>query len=400
MTRTEKYKMNYSQIKKRSNSEKWDRNYLTKKTNKHAGCWKAVRDPFSKKLLRIMDPSGKSYTIIPTYNGGKLDFFHWDDFKAQHDNAHPDCWNAVRNPITNDVTGVIDSFGYIYNIEQDNAELVIENRGPKVEVLSFNDLEEAWIGADDLEEDYQQRGTLVWDLDWGKVTTDPKELTYIYVWCTKAINDLATYQYEISTGTKWLEKPSGSTHNNGRKVFYMNRPMREASSILQRFALGGVEVDHSVCKVTLGEWPNERPIQVNHCVVADSSLPLSLPTQSQNKDCDTSSPTNALIELTVQSKIDSGDSVTVDINLELIRDILETGECPNNVHGSFKPLNGVAGMNDESMSFSPLPSQHHLKRYENHVSDINCQIIGLAMDVEDSYDLKDEFGYTDASETW
>jgi len=382
--------MNHSRIKKRNNSsEKWDRNYSNKKRNKHLGCWKAVRDPFSKKLLRIMDPSGRSYTIIPTYNGGKLDFFQWDDFKAQQDSNHPDCWNAVRNPITNDVTGVIDSFGYIYNIEQDNHEVVIENRGPKVEVLSFNDLEEV----------YQQRGTLVWGLDWGKVTSDPKELTYIYVWCSKVINDLAAFQYEISTGSKWLEKSSGSTNSNGRKVFYMNRPMREASSILQRFALGGIEVDHSVCKVTLGERPNERSIQVNHCVVADSTLPLSLSTQSQNEDCDTSS-SNALIELAVQSKIYSGDCVTVDINLDLIRDILDTGECSCNVRESFKPLNGVAVMNDDSMSFSPLPSPHHLKRYENHVSDINCKIIGLAMDVENSYDLKDEFGYTEAPEIW
>jgi len=377
--------MNYTKIKKRKYSERGDINNWPKKKDIHKGCWKAIRDPITQKILRIMDPSRETYTIIPTYNCNRLDFFQWDDFKAQQDKSHPDCWNAVRNPATNDVTGVIDSFGYIYNIEQDNAEVIYENPGPKVEVLSFNDLE--------LEEAYEQRGTLVWDLDWGKVTTDPKELTYIYVWCSKAMNDLATFQYEISTGTKWLDKSSssGSPNSNGRKVFYMNRPMREACSILQRFAHGGVEVDHSACKVMLGEGQKQRPIQVNNCVVADSSLPLSMPTQISNIDFDTSS-SNALIELTVQSKIDAGDIVTVDVNLELIRDILETGETPSNVNGSFKSLNGVAGMNDESMSFSPLPSQHHLKRYENHISDINCRIIGLAMDVEYSYDLKDEFG--------
>merc|ERR1712158_93730 len=112
------------------------------------------------------------------------------------------------------------------------------------------------------------------------------------------------------------------------------RPMREACSILQRFAHGGVEVDHSACKVMLGEGQKQRPIQVNNCVVADSSLPLSMPTQISNIDFDTSS-SNALIELTVQSKIDAGDIVTVDVNLELIRDILETGETPSNVNGSF-----------------------------------------------------------------
>merc|ERR1719273_667674 len=321
--------------------------------------------------------------MIPTYCAGKLDFFQWDDFKSQQDSLHPDCWRAVRNPATNDVTGVIDSFGYIYNIEEDNAEVLIPKWVPNLEELSFNDLEE----------DYHQRGTLVWDLDWGKVTTDLKELTDIYVWCSKTFNDSSTLQYEISTGTKWSQKvsSSGSNHSNSRKVFYMNRSMREARSILQRFALGGTEVDLSACKVMLGEWPNQRSIQVEHCVVADSSLSLSPPSQFPTKNCDTDSP-NALIELTVKSRINFGESVTVDIDLEVIRDILEIGESSCNIRGAHKPLDGVASMNDKSMSFSPLPSQHHLKRYENHVSDINCNIIGLAMNVENSYDLKDEFG--------
>ena len=385
--------MNCTQVRKRKMRDKEDENSPLKKKNIHFGCWRAIRDPITQKLLRIMDTAGTTYTIVPTYCEGKLDFFQWDDFKAEQDISHPDCWKAVRNPATNDVTGVFDSFGYIYNIEQDNAEVLIPKFVPKVEVLSWADLEE--LSFNDLEEgeEYQQRDTLVWELDWGKVTTDIKELTYIYVWCSKALNDSITPQYEISTGTRWSQKStsSGSNHSSGRKVFYMDQSMREARPILQRFALGGSEVDLSACKVMLGEWPNQRSIQVEHCVVADSSLSLSSPSQFPTKNCDTDSP-NALIELTVKSSINSGESVTVDINLDVIRDILETGGSTSNIRGAFKPLDGVASMNDKSMSFSPLPSQHHLKRYENHVSDINCKIIGLVMNVENSYDLKDEFG--------
>ena len=229
-------------------------------------------------------------------------------------------------------------------------------------------------------------GKLLWELDWSHVTKDPKELQYIYICCSKASDDDKTSpESEISIGITELQKlVSGGFIDAGyRRVFYMNKSMKEAGPNYGEIGNGGEAVNLSVCKVMLGDSTNERSIEVVECV-ANTWQRVCL-FDKERKTWLNSNGQKALIEITVKkTEFNLGDRVTVELDMNFARDLFETGRS-DQFRGKMKPLYGIDNMSAESFTMSQEYSQHQLKFFKNDVTDMNCRIIGLAMDVEGSY---------------
>ena len=167
-----------------------------------------------------------------------------------------------------------------------------------------------------------------------------------------------------------------------RRIFYMNRSMREAGPNYGNIGWGEA-ANISVCKVFLGKKPNKKQINVEECVAHAWTEKYTL----GNRTWINSNGLKVLIEITVKSKIKFGDRVSVELDLDFVRDVLETGDA-DQFRGKWKALFGIVNMNKDSLKMSPLPSQHHLKSFKNHVTDMNCRIIGLVMDVEGTHDTQ------------
>ena len=364
------HKLNCTKKEKNRGKEKCDISSL--KDDQHFDCWKSVRNPVTQKVIRLVDPSGKLYT----FEKDDLKSFKTKEPLSPDQQNHIDCWRAVRNPVTNDVVGVVDSSAYLYKIKEELSEELDPNSDNSAQNLSTNTSNKG----------SEKFGLLFWELDWTKMTKDLKELNYIYICCSKNRNDLTSLESEISTDTTWLQKmkPGAFLVDAGcRRVFYMNRTMREAGPDYGELGFGEA-VNLSVCRVWLGEEGKKEPISVDECVVHASTHYYAKDKMTWINECGP----KALIEVTVRSRIKPNERVTVELDLEFVRDILKTGNSPGKIRGKYKALCGIVNKNGVSEMLSPLPSQHHLTNFQNHASDIHCRIIGLAMNVEGSYDPK------------
>ena len=252
--------------------------------------------------------------------------------------------------------------------------------------LSFPDIKSSSMLASHNSTSSDHMGKLVWELDWSHVTKDPKELQYIYICCSKACDDDSeSPDTEISIGMTRLRKfVSGGLIDAGyRRVFYMNKSMKEAGPNYGEIGRGGEAVNLSVCKVTLGDSMNERSIEVVECVVNTWKRVCLF--DKEQKTWLNSNGQKALIEITVKkTEFNLGDRVTVELDLNFARTLLETGSSDQFRH-KMKPLYGIANMWANSLTMPPGPIQHHLKYFKNDITDMNCRIIGLVMDVEGSY---------------
>jgi len=379
------HRSNCKVIKSSPNDRHNEKSSSVSKVNLHAECWKFVRNPVTNDIIKIVDPLGKTYNV----KGAEIKDRPSTSTFHNSDGPHNNCLRAIRDPETNNIVGAVDSSAYFYKVEEDGKK-DMEKRVQKVSIDVSKE-------PKDLQVEIKQWGKLFWDLDWEKMTHDAKELVYIYICCTKARKDSTNLESEISTGVssllKWMASGGGLIDAGVRRVHYMNRSMREAGPNYQEIAHGGEAADISVCRVILGKDDDQRPIEVKECVVASSAFTMRpgdkerQNTWSSKSHCLGYGP-KTLIEITVESRIKFGDRVTVELNLDFVRDIFEKGDNHFQIQQlryKYKPLYGIVNMNQDNMKLSLRPSNHHLKDFENHESDLNCRIIGLAMNVEGSY---------------
>ena len=110
--------------------------------------------------------------------------------KHSEEDLHFECWKPVKNPVTQDIIGIVNSYGIFHKIMKDN-------NSSKILEPDTNYLNKNAIG--------EKIAKLTWDLDWTKMTKDLKELKYIYICCSKTRDDLTSLESEISTAMTPLQ---------------------------------------------------------------------------------------------------------------------------------------------------------------------------------------------------
>ena len=154
------HKSNCKAIRNVRHGKNKEKHTSSSKQKLHDNCWQSVRNPVTNEIIKIVDPTGKTYNI----DGGKMKPSTSDPLGGAKDDNHKNCLRPIRDPGSDDIIGVVDSSAYFYKVKKDGPRSIDDTVNKRVQEANLHDSN---VGIKEVGK--RKWGELFWDLDWRKI---------------------------------------------------------------------------------------------------------------------------------------------------------------------------------------------------------------------------------------